>query len=331
MTDKFYDLILQHVSLGKQAATGFRPCKCPICNDYKQRMGIKQENDKIRIHCFNCGLNSSHFENSRTMSSEFRQILNAFNINDNQIDSILSKKFFNPKALVKSSEKIKPEFQLPQKIELPRQCYPLAEESHPIWKEVALAFLSSRGLNETSYNWYLSNDRKYRSKLIIPYFRQNEIIYWQAREMDLNGTERYLNPAVSRNNILFNFDELFRYTKEPLFITEGALDAISIGSNAIGLAGSTLNPFKVEMLERVKGREIIFVIDKDKNGKALGESAVKEDWTISFIEGELADANDALQKMGKIWMLNDLLQNRKTNFDALLWLQSIKIKEEMRV
>lgn len=325
MTNEIYNLILEHVVLGKPAATGFRPCKCPICNDYKQRMGIKQENDKIRIHCFNCGLNSSHFENARTMSSEFREILNAFHITDDEIDSILSKKFFNPNVVTQKSEKVKPEFTLPTRVELPPKSHILAEEPHPVWKEVASAFLQSRALNEQSYQWYLSEDRKYRSKLIIPYFRHGEVIYWQAREMDDTNPERYLNPSISRNNIIFNFDELSRYTKDPLFVVEGVFDSISIGNNAIGLAGSTLSPFKVEMLNRVRGREIIFVIDKDKNGKALGESAVKNGWTITFIEGELEDANDALQKMGKLWMLNNLLQNRKTNFDAMLWLQSINV------
>ena len=328
--NQFEQLIREHVAFSRKAATGFEQLKCQVCNDYKIRAGFKFENGKIRYHCFNCSLDRSHFENARTMSPEFRDILHAFHIDDNQIDSILSKKFFTSPVLIKKGEAKKPEFILPKEVDLPPQCHLLAEEPYPIWKEVASAFLLSRGLTESSYSWYLSNDRKYRSKLIIPYFRQGEIIYWQAREMDSNNSERYLNPAISRNNILFNFDELNRYTKDPLFITEGVFDSISIGQNAVGLAGSTLSPFKVEMLKRVRGREIIFVIDKDKNGKALGESAVKEGWTISFIEGELEDTNDALQKMGKIWMLNNLLQNRKTNFDALLWLQSIKIKEPIK-
>lgn len=324
--NEFEQLIRNNVSFSKRAATGFEQLKCAVCNDYKQRAGFKFENGKIHYHCFNCSIDKSHYENAKTMSSEFREILNAFHINNNEIDNILSKKFFNPNIKNKK-ENVKTDLIFPSKIDLPLKSYPFDEEQDLLWKEIASTFLLSRGLTEQSYTWYLSNDRHLRSKLIIPFFFQGKIIYWQAREMDPENNERYKNPSVSRGNIIFNFDELSRYTKEPLFITEGVLDAISIGQNAIALVGSTLSPFKIEMLKRVKDREIIFVIDKDKNGKTLGENVVKHGWTITFIDGELADANEALQKMGKIWMLNNIIENKKTNFSAMLWLQSIKIKE----
>jgi hypothetical protein len=321
-------LIRENVSFSRKAATGFEQLKCACCNDYKIRAGFKFENEKIRYHCFNCSTEESYNEQSRFMSDEFRAILNSFHMDDKQIDDILARKFFSTKSLVKAGEKPKSQFILPQAIALPKNCYPINEEPNGFWLLVAEEYLALRSLNKDSYSWYLSSEKKLRSFIIVPYFRQNQIIYWQARNMDLDSKNRYDNPPLSRNNIMFNFDEIFRYTKEPLFVTEGIFDAISIGQNAIALAGSTLNPFKIEMLKRVRDREIIFVIDKDPPGKKLGESVVKAGWTITFLEGEISDANEALQKMGKIWMLNNLLQNKKTNFNAMVWLQSIKIKDK---
>lgn len=328
MENNIEQLIRDHVTFSRKAATGFEQLKCACCNDYKIRAGFKFDNGKIRYHCFNCSTEESYNEQSRFMSDEFRAILNSFNMDDKQIDDILAKKFFSPKSLVKASDKPKSTFTLPKAIELPKNSYPLSEEKEEIWKIIAKEYLNSRSLTTEDYTWYLCSDKKLRSFIIVPYTRQGQVIYWQARNMDVDAKNRYDNPALSRNNILFNFDELFRYTREPLFITEGVFDAISIGQNAIALAGSTLNPFKIEMLRRIKDREIIFVIDKDEPGKKLGQSVIKNGWTITFLEGEIADANEALQKMGKIWMLNNLLQNRKTNFNAMVWLQSIKIKDK---
>lgn len=322
-------LIRQHVVFTRKAATGFEQLKCAPCNDYKVRAGFHFENGKIRYHCFNCSTDTTYNESHRHMSDEFRHVLNSFNMDDISIDEILAKKFFNPNKLIQAP-KIKSAFTLPRGIPLPANSYRLKDaKEDDIWKQVAIEYLKTRALSLDDYDWYLSESPRYRSMVIIPYFRQGEIIYWQGRNMDDLAESRYDNPAVSRSNILFNFDELFRYTNEPLFVIEGAIDAISIGQNAIGLAGSTLNEFKVEMLNRVKNREIIFVIDKDKNGKLLGQNAVRHNWTITYLDGELKDPNDAMCKMGKLWMLNNLMENRKTNFSAAVWLNSIKIKDKV--
>jgi hypothetical protein len=322
-------LIRQHVVFSRKAATGFEQLKCAPCNDYKVRAGFHFENGKIRYHCFNCSLDTTYNESFKDMPEKFRHVLNSFNMDDESINNVLAKKFFNPTKLI-HQPKVKSAFALPGPIHLPAESYKLSDapDDDP-WKQVATEYIASRGLSIDSYPWYLSAVKRYRSTFIIPYFRQGQIIYWQARQMDdFAEGSRYDNPAISRTNILFNFDELFRYTDEPLFVTEGALDAISIGKNCICLAGSTLNEFKVEMLNRVKNREIIFVIDKDKNGQSLGRSVVTHGWTITFFDGELKDANDALVKMGKLWMLNHLMENRKTNFGAAVWLNSIKIEDK---
>lgn len=318
-------LIREHVIFSRKAATGFEQLKCGLCNDYKIRAGFNfSESGKIRYHCFNCSTDTSYYENSANMSDKFHDVLTSFHIDAEIIDKTLFEKRGKEDSIKFVPKEQKSETSLPNQVELPKDSYPLGDDE---WSIVAKEFIESRSLSVNNYSWFLSSDRKYRTKLIIPYFRQGKIIYWQAREMDDSSKDpRYLNPPIARDNILFNFDELSRYSREPLFITEGVFDALSIGKNyCIGLAGSTLNKFKIDLLKRVRDREIIFVIDKDLPGIKLGENVIRQGWTISYLEGEITDANDALQKMGKLWMLNNIMENRKTNFSAMLALQSIKV------
>jgi hypothetical protein len=324
MTNNFEQLIRENVQLGKKASTGFEQLKCPLCSDYKIRAGFKFDNGKISYHCFNCSTHEQHYENSKHLSTEFFKILIEFGISKDAIQKILFN--IDPISTFKQHFKNKENkvFEFPEETKLPQDCYFLTDKND-IWTEVANEYLTSRGLSNTDYPWMLSSHYSFRTKLIIPYYRNKKPIYWQAREMDdANDGPRYLNPSLSRYNIIFNFDELFRYTTDPLFVTEGALDSISIGQNSIALLGSSLNDFKIEMLNRVKGREIIFLLDKDKNGKKLGENAIKHNWNIVIIEGEIKDANEALQKMGYLWLVDHLIKNKKSGMAATLEIKKIK-------
>jgi DNA primase len=112
-------------------------------------------------------------------------------------------------------------------------------------------------------------------------------------------------------------DELYRYTDEPMFVTEGPLDALSIGRNAVALAGSTLTDFKLQELKRVaKKRRVIFVLDKNSNGKKLGLQVLEHDFYVSIFPNNIEDSNDALKELGRIWINSFLISNAKTKLDG---------------
>ena len=135
---------------------------------------------------------------------------------------------------------------------------------------------------------------------------------------------RYKNPSVEKNNIFFNMDELYRYTDEPLFVTEGPLDALSIGKNAIAILGSSLSEFKIqELLKVADKRKVIFVIDKNLNGKKLGNEILNMEpkMYVATFPDNVDDANDALQKYGKLWLISHLMTNSASGFAGKLMLE----------
>ena len=87
------DVIKEHVHF-KTLPTGWLSGKCPICNDYKMRGGFKFEQGLITYNCWNCPISASYEEFSGKISRKMRKILNAFGIDDNEINAIVNAAFF---------------------------------------------------------------------------------------------------------------------------------------------------------------------------------------------------------------------------------------------
>ena len=207
----------------------------------------------------------------------------------------------------------------------------MLESSNTEWSLYIKEYVKSRNL-PSNFPFYISSDEKYIGRLIIPYFFRNNIIYWQARSIDDSLiSPRYKNPSINTESVFFNMDELYRYTSEPLIITEGFSDALIFGKNGVSLATSGLNSFKRGELNKVKNRRKIFLIDKNKPGYLLGQVALSlgENVELCIFPEDVDDANDCTRKLGKIWTVNYVLTNSKKDTEAKLLLD-LKIKYKIQ-
>jgi len=320
-------LIRRYVVLGPPSAKGFEVVKCEVCHDYKVRGGFKFDGDTIFYSCFNCSIKAGYDpeKTKHSVTAKFKEVLLAFGIPEAEITRTVGFNFFKErKETVKVASK-------PVGMELPTKEVPLPRDSVLVtsgaspWCEVAEQYLSARALKPTDYDWYVSDTPAYAGRLLIPHTFKSRIVYWQARSMDDETIlPRYKNPLVEKDNIFFNADEIYRYTNEPLFVTEGALDAISIGKNAISLLGSTLTEFKINELRKVAShRKVIFVIDKNMNGFKLGNEVLKDEaleWYVTMFPDNVEDSNDALKKYGRIWLVNHVTTTAVKGFSGRLQL-----------
>lgn len=125
--------------------------------------------------------------------------------------------------------------------------------------------------------------------------------------MDASLEPRYYNPPVGdKERIMFNYDELSSGSGN-LYVTEGAIDALSIGP-ATALSDSHVSEWKFAELRKAaeRGRKIIFVIDKNKVGYDLGQAALKEGWSVVVMPDGVDDANRCRIRFGRLWLLNYL-------------------------
>jgi hypothetical protein len=329
--DDLENLIRQHIILGKKSPKGFHIVKCACCNDYQERGGWKFDNGVVGFSCFNCGIKAKYdpARGDYTISRNMRKVLVDFGIPGDEIDKSVAKGFFQRKLELEAKVKgevipDKPKsLGFPKETQLPGDSSLVTEET-TAWATVAKEYLKIvRGLDAADYPYYVSTLPAYQGRVIIPYFFRGKVIYWQARSMDEEIQPRYKNPSVEKANVFFNMDEVYRYTDEPLFISEGPIDALSIGKNGVALLGSSLTEFQLQALQKVQNRRIIFVIDKNKNGFKLAQTALANNWHVTVMPGDIDDANDALMKLGRLWLANHLISTAVTGFAGKLLVETM--------
>ena len=308
------NLIREHVHFTRVAGTGFHHTICEVCHDHSDRGGFKFQGGEVGYNCFNCGASGRYVENSGELTKKFRKILNAFSISDDELDKEIGKAFF-VKAEGESisladvtKKKEKKNYLITPEVALPKGCMQLGSTDKGLQVQERIAdYLIGRKIDVDSHPFYFSLDPKLLNYVIIPFYRNGKIIYWQGRNYTngANKKNRYENCTESKENVLFNFDELFRNGTSPLFITEGVFDAMPL--DGVALLGSKINDAKLELLKKSR-RDLIFVIDKDKNGRFVAEKAIENGWKITFAPQFTDDVNKSIITYGKCWTIFELFK-----------------------
>lgn len=326
-------LIRSQISLGRENGLGWEQCKCADCDDYKERGAFRFDGSIIGYNCFNCGLKLQFDSNEyKRPSKRMIEMLVRFGIQEDVIKALVAKNLIQSGSLSnttnaakEAAEKLE-KWSPPKEFVKPTSWVPLESGLSP-WCEVAIEYLKvKRALTPQHYGFFVSDDRAYEGRLIIPFWHGDRLIYWQGRSLD-DGifSPRYINPTAEKEKIIFNYDELQGGPSvEPLFITEGAIDAISIGKRAVALNGSTISDWQHTELKKVarRGRKLIFVIDKNENGYNLGMKALKEGWSVTVLPDGVDDSNKGLVRFGKLWLLSHLTSTAVNDFAGKLLLEA---------
>jgi hypothetical protein len=256
-------------------------------------------------------------EFSGKMSKKMRGILNDFGIDDTEIASVVNTAFFIEK---KDEDKItlanltKINTSTPT-VKLPEHSKRLVVSDEDIDYQIPLVkYLDDRKVDLNNYHFYYSMEERFIDRVIIPFYRNGKLIYWQARTIHDHVKKRYDNAPVSRDAVLFNFDKLNAYSSEPLFVTEGVFDAMMF--DGVAMCGSKLTPAKTELLHK-SNRKLIFVIDKDSNGKHLADSVMREGWQIVFVPDGASDLNNSVVRFGKTWTAYNLIKSISSDADSM--------------
>lgn len=307
------DLIRERVQLGRLTSTGFYEHKCQLCNDRAVRAGWKIDSEEVFYHCYNCGSRASYEEGSGKFSRWMKEVCRANGITDQDLQAISATLFFN------KADKTDKEITLDSlktvnlntpEVAWPDRTFQLGSDGHDGLQEPLITYLLSRKMDPLKF--YFSLDPKFLRRVLIPFWRNEKLIFWQGRAIDDDVKPRYKNCAVSKDAVIYGYDELFTYSEAPLFVSEGAFDAEAV--DGICILGSSLNAAKIEILHKTR-RRIIFVIDRDSNGGALGDEVLKQGWELTFVDPRVADINDSVQKFGKLYTIYSLMKNATNKLD----------------
>lgn len=258
------------------------------------------------MSCFNCGAKFKYDNESGRLSKNAREILLAFGIPQDELALVIGKAFVERQGQpLKTGDQSKTQWAPPKAIDPPPgEPLSIMTDDSP-WCEIARIYLQERALDPAAYPYMVTDALP--GRVLIPYTHRDRLIYWQGRALTDTIQPRYYNPPVSdKEKLIFNYDELLDGSNN-LYVTEGALDALSIGP-AIALSDSHSSEWKLAELRKAaaRGRRIVFVVDKNKVGADLGRVALKEGWSIVVLPDGIDDANQGLRRFGRIWLLNYL-------------------------
>jgi hypothetical protein len=309
------DLIRERVPLGRLSGTGFYEQRCQLCNDHSPRAGWKIEPTEIFYNCYNCHAHASYEEGTGKFSRWMKEICHANGITDQDLQAISATLFFNQAE--KSDKEITLESLKKISLHTPEIAFPdrtlqLGAAGYDEFQEPLIEYLLDRQMDPLKF--YFSLDPAHHRRVLIPYWRDSKLIFWQSRAIDRDVKPRYRNCSASKDAIIYGYDRLFEYSEDPLFVTEGAFDAES--ADGICILGSSLNAAKIEVLHKTR-RRVIFVIDRDSNGGDLGEQVLREGWELTFVDPRAEDVNDSVRKFGRTYTLYTLIKNATTKANKI--------------
>ena len=178
----------------------------------------------------------------------------------------------------------------------------------------AVSFLSGRGISiETAESYGLGFDSKadpagshrYCARIVIPTNRFHYVA--RSTDPDTQSTYRTMNNKGAAPD-LFNRQALYALGNEPVFVTEGAFDALSIieaGGSAIALNSTSNGRLLLTALqERPPNHPLLLCLDNDETGRKACTNLSEQlhDLDVDFRDvcvavcGEAKDPNAALQK-----------------------------------
>lgn len=132
----------------------------------------------------------------------------------------------------------------------------------------AVKYLSNRGfdidyLSELGFGYTTDPDSKFFGYIIIPFKKDNKLVYYIGRSF-MPNLVKYYNPPVYQFNIgksslLFNEDALD--DNEEIFLVEGWACAVTLGNNAISRQGSDLSIEQKSKIVRSNVKRVIIIPD----------------------------------------------------------------------
>lgn len=301
--------------------------KCPICDDWKERLFIHPDRGKYKCHnCDSAGTIVTFLSDYNHIPwKEALKLFREYQTYEIELPDEIENEVYN--RLIRAPE-----------IEVPKFVYPLPEEFILIEDakgeagRKAVQYLRSRGVSmDTAIQQYIGycEEGQFANRIIMPDFEDGELVYWQARTWEpkpkLKLLQKYyrkvLNPtlteeqiddgyiAVDKSDVVSNID-FIRQTGIAV-ICEGRFDSYTIGETGACIHGKHMSD--EQFLKLVKHKSeidlVVVMLDGDAFKQAVSTakrlSGYFDDVLVAKLPGNM-DPN-SLGKKGVLEALNNAI------------------------
>ena len=234
--------------------------RCPLCMDSeksksKKRFHLEYTDDNCKYHCFNCDQKGDFYGLYSTLKSIDRDKVWKLYHNFNDIKSIWK---HHQTELIVEQPKQTDNFNW-----ILSDCLTVNDVPDGYiqtkYLESLKQFIEHRKIN---IDVFVACRGIYQNRIIIPIYEGSDIVFFQARAVD-GRQPKYLNSVTSKQDIIFNKDNFVK--DDPIFVTEGVLDAQSIGNNGTTCLDREIIDDFIEKLFEYSDK-LYIVLDNDQSG-----------------------------------------------------------------
>lgn len=235
--------------------------ECPVCKEGKSAGRSRRLFYfplKNYLYCHNCSKSWNPLEWVKEVTSL-------------TVPEILKRNKSKSTAVISPSIRITEPIQEVVIEDLPEECIDLTDESQINFYEdnpfvkIALEYCNQRRLF-TAINsckkFYISlKDRVHRNRLVIPFFKENNVVCYQTRSLSKEQFPKYLTKFGEKE--VFGINNINSEIPH-IFVFEGPIDSMFV-QNGVAIAALTATEHQSHQLNSFFGHELIYVFDNDKN------------------------------------------------------------------
>ena len=222
---------------------------CPSCG--KHKFGIHLGLN--RTNCFSCELNIKPLDLVMDLES-FDQI--------SQVNTLL-----NDISGIEYTEPILQPYNLKENTVLP-DSYQNIKRGDSIFAKSARALIIRRGFDLdrlSKAGWGYCTKGKYMGYLIMPFYVNNKLVYFNARKF-MGGGPKFNNPDIDdfglgKSMIIYNVDALYMY--RTVYLMESVTNSETIGENGIATGGKKISNYQINTILKSPVEKIIIGLDDD--------------------------------------------------------------------
>jgi DNA primase len=239
---------------------------CPFCNHRKRKLEVCVDEPYV-WHCWTCDAKGRGLfylfkkaNASQDIFTKLESIVGTYTPKKANLDIFANKMeaIFNPKKESKTEELL-----------LPAEFKSLLENDGSIEYKIAKNYAKKRNLTKcdiVKYNIGYCSKGPFANRLVFPsYDVDNNLNFYSCRSYYDDGY-KYKNSEFSKN--IVGFENMIDFDF-PIYLCEGALDAIALKRNAIPLFGKTLSAKLKSAIIQSKCPEVNIVLDDDALNSAI--------------------------------------------------------------
>lgn len=303
----------------KRVPDGVQVC-CPMCQtmgqsrpDTKFRCGFRPfSSGGFNINCFNCGFKIIWRPGS-LLSGKVKNLLGTLGVPENDMAKLNFTAWQIKNNLGPEQIEERPLF-IPNFAEVG---LPEGSQTLDFWLAEGLddqdfmdvlAYAATRGeevLSHTPLYWSPEKKHSWNRRLVVPFMWENKVVGFSGRAIDSDIRPKYYTSTPE--HFLIN-NQVLKKDRKYAIVVEGTFDALAI--DALSPQGAKMSTEQAHWINS-SGKEIIVVPDFDSSGQSLIDEALKNNWKVSFPnwDSDIKDANDAVNRYGKLFTLRTIIQN----------------------